>query len=107
MTESYAAGEPSPPLLDETIGTNLARTVAAHPDGEALVEFATGRRWTWAALDRDVDEIARALLAIGIDAGDRVGMWAPSCAEWTIVQFATARIGAILVNVNPAYRTHE
>ncbi len=107
MTESYAAGELTPPPLEETIGTNLARTVAAHPDGDALVEFATGRRWTWAELDRDIDEIARGLLAIGIETGDRVGMWAPSCAEWTVVQFATAKIGAILVNVNPAYRTHE
>jgi len=105
--ESYARGETDQPLLAETIGTNLARTVAAHPDREALVEVASGRRWSWAELDRDVDAVARGLLALGLEVGDRVGMWAPNCAEWTIVQLATARVGIVLVNVNPAYRTHE
>ena len=71
------------------------------------MEFATGRRWTWRELDRDVDALARGLIAAGIEKGDRVGIWAPNCAEWTITQYATAKIGAILVNVNPAYRTHE
>ncbi|WP_121257630.1 AMP-binding protein [Nocardioides ferulae] len=104
---SYAQGETQPPLLEETIGANLARTVAARPDGEALVEVATGRRWTWAELDRDVDDLARGLLAAGLEKGDRVGIWAPNCAEWTLVQYATARIGVVLVNVNPAYRSHE
>ena len=65
------------------------------------------RRWTWAELDRDVDALARGLMAAGLGKGDRVGIWAPNCAEWTLTQFATAKIGAILVNVNPAYRTHE
>ena len=69
--------------------------------------MASGRRWTWRELNHAVDEVARGLIAYGIETGDRVGMWAPNCAEWTIVQFATAKIGAILVNVNPAYRTHE
>jgi fatty-acyl-CoA synthase len=105
--ESYAAGATSPPLLEETIGANLERTVAAHGDREALVEVATGRRWTYAELDADVDALARGLLAAGIAKGDRVGIWAPNCAEWTIVQYATAKVGAIVVNVNPAYRTHE
>lgn len=105
--ESYAAGETTPPLLEETIGANLARTVAAHGEREALVEAATGRRWTWTELDRDVDALARGLVGAGIAQGDRVGIWAPNCAEWTLVQYATARVGAILVNVNPAYRTHE
>ncbi len=105
--ESYAAGETSPPLLDETIGAAFERTVAAWPDREALVEVASGRRWTWAELDRDVDDVARGLLAAGIAKGDRVGIWAPNVAEWTLVQVATAKVGAILVNVNPAYRTHE
>ncbi|GAB2973004.1 AMP-binding protein [Nocardioides montaniterrae] len=107
MTESYAAGETSTPLLDETIGANLERTVAAHPDGEALVEVATGRRWTWRELDDAVNDVARGLMAAGIEPGDRIGMWAPNCAEWTLVQFASAKIGAVLVNVNPNYRTHE
>ncbi len=108
MTElSYAAGETTTPLLDETIGANLARTVAQWPDREALVEVASGRRWTWRELDHAVDQVARGLVAAGIAAGDRIGMWAPNCAEWTITQFAAARAGAVLVNVNPSYRTHE
>jgi fatty-acyl-CoA synthase len=105
--ESYASGESDIAMLDETIGHRLERTVAARPDAEALVEVASGRRWTWRELNHEIDEIARGLIAYGIETGDRVGMWAPNCAEWTIVQFATAKIGAILVNVNPAYRTHE
>jgi fatty-acyl-CoA synthase len=106
-TPSEAAGETTPALLEETIGTNLERTVATWPDREALVEVQSGRRWTWAELDADVDALARGLIGAGIEKGDRVGMWAPNCAEWTLTQFATAKIGAILVNVNPAYRTHE
>ena len=107
MTESYAAGETTPDLLDETIGANFERTVAAYGGNEALVEFATGRRWTYDELDRDVDALARGLIGAGIAKGDRVGVWAPNCAEWTISQFAAAKVGAILVNVNPSYRTHE
>lgn len=108
MTElSYAAGETTTPLLDETIGANLERTVAQWPDREALVEVASGRRWTWREFDHAVDEAARGLIGLGIAKGDRVGMWAPNCAEWTIIQFAAAKAGAILVNVNPSYRTHE
>ena len=105
--ESYAAGETEPPLLEETIGGNFDRTVAAYPDREALVEFASGRRWTYRELNHDVDLFARGLIAGGLAKGDRIGVWAPSCAEWTIAQLATAKIGAILVNVNPSYRTHE
>jgi fatty-acyl-CoA synthase len=105
--ESYAQGESSPALLEETIGANFERTVASYADREALVEVASGRRWTWAELGADVDALARGLVAAGIDKGDRVGIWAPNCAEWTLIQYATAKIGAILVNVNPAYRTHE
>ncbi|CAN5557055.1 AMP-binding protein [soil metagenome] len=105
--ESYARGETDQPLLEETIGASFERTVTAYPDREALVEVASGRRWTWAQLDRDVDAVARGLIGLGIGVGDRVGMWAPNCAEWTIVQYATAKAGIVLVNVNPAYRTHE
>ncbi|WP_377320505.1 AMP-binding protein [Pimelobacter simplex] len=108
MTElSYAAGETTTPLLEETIGANLERTVARWPDREALVEVASGRRWTWREFDHAVDEVARGLIGLGIGKGDRVGMWAPNCAEWTIVQFGAAKAGAVLVNVNPSYRTHE
>lgn len=105
--ESYAQGESTPALLEETIGANLSRTVAAHGDREALVECTTGRRWSWSELDADVDRLARGLIGAGVAKGDRVGIWGPNSAAWTLVQFATARIGAILVNVNPAYRTHE
>ena len=105
--ESYARGETEPPLIEQTIGANFEDTVAAHGDNEALVEFATGRRWTYAELDRDVNALARGLIGAGIAKGDRVGVWSPNCAEWTIAQYATAKAGAILVNVNPSYRTHE
>lgn len=105
--EAYARGRTDTPLIEQTIGANLEATVAAHGDREALVECATGRRWTYAALDADVNALARGLLSAGIAQGDRVGIWAPNCAEWTILQYATAKIGAILVNINPAYRTHE
>ena len=105
--DSYAAGPTEPALPDTTIGADLSRTVAAHPDREALVEVASGRRWTWRELEDDVNRVARGLMAAGIAVGDRVGIWAPNCAEWTLVQYAAARTGAVLVNVNPAYRTHE
>ncbi len=105
--ESYAQGETSPALLEETIGANLERTVAAHADREALVEVASGRRWTWREFDRDVNALARGLIGAGVAVGDRIGIWAPNCAAWTLTQYAAAKVGAILVNVNPAYRTHE
>jgi fatty-acyl-CoA synthase len=105
--ESYAKGESSPALIEETIGANFERMVATYADREALVEVATGRRWTYAELDRDVNALARGMIAAGVAKGDRVGIWAPNCAEWTLTQYATAKIGAILVNVNPSYRTHE
>jgi fatty-acyl-CoA synthase len=104
---SYTAGETDVPLIEQTIGDNFDATVARFPDREALVDVEQGARWTWAELQRDVDVAARGLVAAGIEKGDRVGIWAPNCAEWTIVQFATAKMGAILVNINPAYRTHE
>ena len=104
---SYASGTSEVPLLGETIGDNLAATVAGFGDREALVDVPSGRRWTYAQLDADVDALAKGLLAVGIEIGDRVGIWAPNCPEWTLLQYATARVGAILVNVNPAYRSHE
>ncbi|MFG2826287.1 AMP-binding protein [Streptomyces sp. NPDC048434] len=104
---SYASGAAEQPLLGHTIGTDLARAIARFGDREALVEVASGRRWTYTELGRAVDEVALGLLAKGVRKGDRVGIWAPNCAEWVLVQYATARIGAILVNVNPAYRVHE
>ncbi|HEX2705412.1 MAG TPA: AMP-binding protein, partial [Candidatus Lustribacter sp.] len=107
LTLSHTVGDTSVPLLEETIGDNFDATVARFPDREALVDCLPGRRWTYAELATDVDTFARALMAAGIVKGDRVGIWAPNCAEWAIVQYATAKIGAILVNINPAYRTHE
>ncbi len=104
---SYASGPSAVPLLGETIGGNLNSTVARFGDREALVDVPTRRRWTYSELDVEVDEVALGLIEAGIGKGDRVGIWAPNCAEWVLVQYATAKIGAILVNVNPAYRSHE
>ena len=104
---SEASGHTDTPLLYETIGANLEAVAAAYPDREALIVRHQGVRWTYAELWDRIDELARALLARGLQPGDRVGIWAPNCAEWVLTQFATARIGAILVNINPAYRTHE
>ncbi|MET9765594.1 AMP-binding protein [Streptomyces sp. NPDC006372] len=104
---SYTHGTGPTPLLGDTIGANLDRAVAAWPDREALVDVPSGRRWTFRQFGAAVDELASALLASGIAKGDRVGIWAVNCPEWVLVQYATARIGAIMVNINPAYRTHE
>ena len=104
---SHAVGPTEPPLLEQTIGANLDATIARHGDREALVDCAQGIRWTYAVFGAEVDRLARALLAAGLRTGDRVGIWAPNCAEWTLVQYATAKVGVILVNINPAYRSHE
>jgi len=104
---SYSHGTSGTSLLGDTIGASLDRAVAAWPDREALVDVPSGRRWTYGQFASDVDQLAYALLASGIAKGDRVGIWAVNCAEWVLVQYATARIGAIMVNINPAYRTHE
>ncbi|MEU8777618.1 AMP-binding protein [Streptomyces sp. NPDC048606] len=107
VASSRASGSSEVPLLRETIGDNLDRTVGRFPDRDALVDLAAGRRWTYAELAADVDALALGLLDLGIVKGDRVGIWAPNRAEWVLVQYATAKIGAILVTVNPAYRSHE
>ena len=104
---SYSSGTSDEPLLGDTIGDNLDRTAARFPDGEALVDRAQGLRYTWAEFVAEVDALALGLLDLGIATGDRVGIWAPNCAQWTLLQYATAKVGAILVNINPAYRTHE
>ena len=106
-TPSYTSGISDVPLLGDTIPGNLARTVAQHGDRDAMVDRTSGRRWSYAELAADVDAVAKGLLALGIAKGDRVGIWAPNCPEWTLLQYATARVGAVLVNVNPAYRAHE
>jgi fatty-acyl-CoA synthase len=104
---SYSHGTSPLPLLGETIGANLRRIAAGFSGRAAVVDVPTGRRWTYAQFDRDTDVLARGLIAAGIAAGDRVGIWAPNCAEWVLLQYATAKAGVILVNINPAYRSHE
>ena len=107
MKLSSDSGPTSVPLLDETIPQNLARTVAEHADRDALVSVEQGIRLTYAQFADEVDQVARGLMGIGVAKGDRVGIWSPNFAEWVLVQYATARIGAILVTINPAYRSSE
>ncbi len=104
---SYSHGASEVPLLGETIGANLRRIAVTYPGREAVVDVPTGRRWTYAQLDAATDALARGLIAAGIEAGDRVGIWAPNCAEWVLLQYATAKAGIVLVNINPAYRGSE
>jgi fatty-acyl-CoA synthase len=104
---SYAHGASMEPLIGETIGAGLRRAAARVGAREALVDVPSGARWTYRQLDDQVDVLARALLGLGVAKGERVGIWAPNLPEWVLVQYATARIGAILVNINPAYRTDE
>ncbi|MFI9273001.1 AMP-binding protein [Kitasatospora sp. NPDC052896] len=104
---SHDRGSTDTPLLTETIGANLDRTVALFGDREALVDLPSGRRWTYRQLADEVDVVARGLLSLGVRTGDRVGVWSPNCPEWVLLQYATARIGAVLVSINPGYRTHE
>ena len=105
--DAIDSGPTDTPLLEETIGENLRSTAARYPNNDALVDIPSGRRWTYAEFDAETDIVAGGLIASGIEKGDRVGIWAPNCPEWTILQYATARIGAILVTINPAYRNHE
>jgi len=109
---AYTAGDTDVPLLEETIGANFERVAAQFPLHDAMIEAAPvpgadARRWSYTKMNDDVDRLARALLAVGVAKGERVGIWSPNCAEWTLLQYATAKAGAILVNVNPAYRSHE
>ena len=107
MKLSFDSGSTATPLLDETISANLARTVAAHGDRDALISVEQGLRYTYGEFAAAVDEVAAGLMAMDVQVGDRVGIWSPNSAEWVLVQYATARIGAILVTINPAYRTAE
>ncbi|WP_309131796.1 AMP-binding protein [Brevibacterium sp.] len=104
---SYSSGPSTQPLLGDTIPANFAKTAAAYADAQALVDRHSGRRWTYEEFDRDTDALAVGLLDRGVGKGDRVGIWAQNVAEWALIQYATSKIGAILVNVNPAYRAHE
>ncbi len=104
---SYAHGACPDPLLGETIAENLERTAARVPDADALISCHQGARYTYAQFNEAVDRIASGMIAAGLGKGDRVGVWSPNRAEWVLTQYATAKAGVILVNINPAYRVHE
>ena len=106
-TPSYVHGAHDVPLIGETIGSFLAGVAERHGDNEALVVPHQQVRWTYAALNEKVTRVAANLLALGLRPGDRVGIWSQNCAEWVLVQFATARAGLVMVNINPAYRRSE
>ena len=104
---SYSSGISMTPLLGQTIGEKFDEITERFPDRLSLVDRASGRGFTFAQLRAGVDDLALGLIDMGVVKGDRVGIWAPNCAEWVITQYATAKIGAILVNINPAYRSSE
>ncbi|EKT4476981.1 AMP-binding protein [Pseudomonas putida] len=104
---SYTRGRQDRPLLTQTIGQAFDATVARCCDSEALVSRHQGLRYSWRQLAEQVEIYARALIALGVNTGDRVGIWSPNCAQWCILQLASAKVGAILVNINPAYRVGE
>lgn len=104
---SYVSGVAAAPLLGDTIGDHLTRAAAVHGDSDALVDRPSGRRWTYRELVTEVDAVAQGLLGAGIGKGDRVGIWAANCPEWVFVQYACATVGAVLVNLDPAYGTRE
>ena len=107
MSSATASGDTSVPLLDETISANLTRTIERFGDQDALVVPFQNVRLTYAEFGAECERVARGLLAAGLETGDRVGIWSPNNAEWVLVQYATAQVGVVLVNINPAYRTHE
>jgi fatty-acyl-CoA synthase len=104
---SYASGTSAEPLLGQTIGDNLELTVSRVPDTEALISCHQGLRYTYSELNEAVDRLATGMLRAGLEKGDRIGVWSPNRAEWTLTQYATAKLGVILVNINPAYRVSE
>ena len=104
---SYVNGISDRSLIGMTIGDLFDQTVASFPNNDALISRHQNLRYTYKALQQEVNRCARGLLKLGVTKGERVGIWSPNNAQWCITQFATAKIGAILVNVNPSYRTHE
>jgi fatty-acyl-CoA synthase len=107
LTQSYVHGANGAPLIGETVGAVLERVTAAGPDRPALLARHQGVRWSYAELNRRADDLAAGLLALGLQPGERIGVWSPNNSEWVVTQFATAKAGLILVNINPAYRSHE
>jgi fatty-acyl-CoA synthase len=99
--------EPTPWVDGLTVGEVLRATAARYPDHDAIVFPSLGVRWNWAELDRRVDRLASGLIRIGVRQGEHVGIWSMNCPEWVLFQFAAARAGAVMVNINPAYRLHE
>src|SRR5579871_922303 len=104
---SWVRGADAPPLLELTIGQALDAAAARWGEAEAVVSVEQGVRWTWASLAQQADALAAGFVALGLEPGDRIGVWSPNCAEWVLTQFAAARMGAILVTINPAYRLNE
>src|SRR5258708_10430171 len=104
---SYVNGASTKPLLGQTIGACFNATCAAHPGQMALISRHQKIRWAYAELKERVDALAAGFLALGLEPGDRIGIWAPNCAEWALTQFATAKAGLILVTIHPAYRLSE
>src|SRR5580692_5230000 len=107
LTQSYVHGASETPLLGETVGQLLDRVAAAGPDRPALVARHQNVRWTYAELRDRANDLAAGLIALGLQPGERIGIWSPNNSEWVLTQFATAKAGLILVNINPAYRVHE
>src|SRR6185503_18276296 len=107
MKPSYSHGVSNVPLIGQTIGQRLDQVAAEFSTNEALVSVFEHRRFTYAEFLEEVNRLARSLLAVGTQKGDRVGIWSTNCAAWVLTQFATAKIGAILVTINPAYRLYE
>ena len=107
LSTSYVSGTSAVPLIGDTIGQHFDRTVARWPDREALIVRQQGIRWTWREFAEKVDAFAAGLVALGLEPGERIGIWSPNNAEWAVTQFATAKAGLVLVNINPAYRLAE
>ena len=107
VSHSHVHGGSSPPLLEETIGMCLDRICERFANSEALISRHQGLRYTYGQLKQQVENAARGMIAIGVESGDRVGVWSPNSAEWLIAQYALAKVGAIMVNINPAYRIRE
>src|SRR3984957_10007535 len=107
LAQSYVHGASAKPLIGETIGALLHRIAAEAPDAPALIARHQAVRWTYRELRKRADDLAAGLMALGLKPGERIGIWSPNNSEWVLTQFATAKAGLILVNINPAYRVHE
>src|SRR5262249_18090085 len=107
LTRSYVHGGSETPLIGQTIGEYFDAIAARFPDCDALIGRQPNIRWTYRQFKEQVDTVAAGLVALGLEPGDRIGIWSPNNAEWAVTQFATAKAGLVLVNINPAYRLAE